>query len=702
MSSAASSLSTTADRRGRRSVMSRLAALVAAVVGTMACCATVAHGAAPATLQLGSQMLDKCADSPLAYCGRLPVPLDHARPAGPHISIAFRWYPASAPVHGAARRTVVPVEGGPGYPSIESVSYQSEGSNSGYSAMYGPLLARWNMLAIDNRGTGESQPLKCPALQRFSGPTGTEAFQQAAAGCAEALNHRWRYPDGSWVHASDLFSSTPAAQDMAAVIKALALPEVDLYGDSYGSFFAQVFAAHFPRLVRSVILDSTYQTAGLDPWYRSTVQSMPAAFAAACSRSQACAAAEPGSPWARIGELAQSLRARAISGRVPGPTGALQQVQMDVVGLVDLVSDAAEDTKIYRGLDAAARALLGPGHDPAPLLRLYAQREYEDEGYFSRPVREYSVELYVADACVDYPQLFDMSAGSLARTSQLAAAESALPASTFAPFSTSEWISQNENTEAFSVCLGWPSPTVAQPPTDGALPLFPPSLPVLVLGGEFDTWTPPVDAAKVLAQIGGHSRLVQLANSTHVVGEGDTECASALVQSFVARPQAIDSLDASCAPAVAPIHAVGVYPAQLSEQPPLQPSQGNGASTAELQVAAAAVVTAGDAVSRYQAIEAKRDRGLAGGSVAATQAGSLLTLQRDRLVPGVAVSGTVRLTPSPIAGDGQSVLAALTVRAAGVAPESLTASWTTTGADAAARVAGTAAKRSLSGTTPAP
>jgi hypothetical protein len=153
---------------------------------------------------------------------------------------------------------------------------------------------------------------------------------------------------------------------------------------------------------------------------------------------------------------------------------------------------------------------------------------------------------------------------------------------------------------------------------------------------------------------------------------------------------------------VAPIHAVGVYPAQLSEQPPLQPSQGNGASTAELQVAAAAVVTAGDAISRYQAIEAKRDRGLAGGYVAVTQAGSLLTLQRDRLVPGVAVSGTVRLTPSPIAGDGQSVLAALTARAAGVAPESLTASWTTTGADAAARVAGTAAKRSLSGTTPAP
>src|SRR5664280_3015591 len=129
MSSAASSLSTAADRRGRRSVTRRVAALAAAVVSATACYATVAHGAAPATLQLGSQMLSKCADSPLAYCGSLPVALDHARPAGPQISIAFRWYPASTPVHGAARRTVVPVEGGPGYPSIESVSRAGRGAD---------------------------------------------------------------------------------------------------------------------------------------------------------------------------------------------------------------------------------------------------------------------------------------------------------------------------------------------------------------------------------------------------------------------------------------------------------------------------------------------------------------------------------------------------------------------------------------------
>ena len=500
---------------------------------------------------------------------------------------------------------------------------------------------------------------------------------------------------------------------MAAVIRSLELPKVDLYGDSYGSFFAQVFAANFPKLVRSVVLDSTYETAmhgpsALDPWYRSTVQAMPADFAAACSRWPACAQAEPDSPWARIGQLASYLREadareETVSGRVPGPSGALEKVQMSVVGLVDLVSDAAEDTKIYRGLDAAARALLGPAHDAAPLLRLYAQREYEDEGYFHLPVREYSVELYVADACTDYVQLFDMRASTATRAGELAAAEASLPASTFAPFSTAEWISQNENTEAFSVCAAWPSPTHVQPPTDEQAPLFGASLPVLVLGGELDTWTPTDDAEeKVVPQIGGHTRVVKLANSTHVVGEGDTDCGSALVQAFAANPNAIDSLDTSCAAAVPPIHSVGVYPAQLSEQPPLQAAAGNAASPQQLQAAAAAVQTAGDAVSRYQAIEAKQDRGLAGGSVTASHEGALLTLDRDQLVPGVAVSGTVALSPASSATDGDAALATLTVKVAGMPAESLTAGWTTAGAGAQAQVLGTAAKQPLAGTAPAP
>jgi len=675
---------------------------VAAALLAVLCCTPARASGGPRRIELGSQRLSRCATAPLAYCGTFAVPLDHAVPSGPQIKISYRWYPASEVPATEAKGTVLPVEGGPGYPSTGSVEYAAgAGTTGGYRTMYGPLLGRRNLLAIDNRGTGRSAALDCPSLQAFSGPTGTSAFQQTVAACAEELNHRWRLPGGEWVHASDLFNSAPAAEDMAEIIHALGLGKIDLYGDSYGSFFAQVFAARYPQMVRSVTLDSTYESVGLDPWYRSSRQSMPAAFDAACTRSTACAEAEPLTPWARIEALAARLREAPITGRVPGPGGRRESVSMGVVGLVDLLSDAAEDAQIYRDLDAAARAYLQEA-DPAPLLRLYAQRLAVDEAYFGQPVREYSVALYFAAACPDYPQLFNLAASPTQRAQELLSGEMSLPASTFAPFTIGEWIAQDENTEAFTGCLKWPAPTVAQAPVPpGALPL-PPSIPVLVLGGEFDSWTPPSDAPKVLGEIGGHARFIELANSTHVVGEGDTLCGSTIVQEFVTRPEDLQTLDASCAAAVPAIHAVGSYPSRLSAQRPLAPAPGIEAGAEELRLAAAVVETAGDAVARSAALEVSLDQGLAGGAVTATHGGRLLKLARDELIEGVKVSGTVALTPDAVPAEGMSVLAQLTASAPGLSGASFTASWTTSGTNAIAQVSGSVGGHAVAGSAPAP
>jgi len=225
---------------------------------------------------------------------------------------------------------------------------------------------------------------------------------------------------------------------------------------------------------------------------------------------------------------------------------------------------------------------------------------------------------------------------------------------------------------------------------------------VLVLGGELDTWTPAAGVPKVLEEIGGHARFVELANSTHVVGEGDTVCGSTLVQEFVSDPQAIDSLNTSCAASVSPIHTVGVYATRLSAETPLTTPAASGATSADLQMAAAAVTTAGDAIARYQAIEAKEDSGLSGGSVTASKHGSLLSLRKDRLVPEVAVSGTVRLAPDPDPEDGETVLAQLTVKVPGMSKGSFTATWTTAGADAQAQLVGSVGGQAVSGSMPAP
>jgi pimeloyl-ACP methyl ester carboxylesterase len=639
--------------------------------------------AAPGSLQVGAASLRECDSSPLTYCGTLRVPLDWSQPSGPRIDICYRWYPATdaaEPVLG----TVVPIEGGPGYPSIGSVV------PDGYRAMYGPVLRDHNMLAVDLRGTGCSTPLDCPQLQDYKGQTGTTAFAAVVGDCASALDHRWRGADGHYIQASSLFTSAPSAADLAAVIRHLDVPLVDVYGDSYGSWFAQVFASRYPSLVQSVILDSTYQVLGLDPWYQSTIETMPADFDAACARSTACAA-NPGSSWQRIEALAARLGSHPVSGIAPGPFGHDEHVTMNVVALVNLVSDAAEDPQIYRGLDASARALLD-NNDPSPLLRLYAQRLNIDEAYFGLPTSEYSVELYMAVSCLDYPQLFSLMSPPAARPAELAASIAALPSTTFAPFTTAEWLAMDQNTENYTACLDWPVPHEFTPPVAATPPLLPKTMPVLILGGEFDTWTPPVGVPAVERQIGGHSRFIVMANSTHVVAEADLYgCAASIVREFVNDPAALDSLDTACAAQVPTIRSVGVYPDSLGQVPPLTASPATPGRDV-LALAAAGVLTAGDAEARNQAIGLRHDLGLHGGTVIASR--NVLTLQDDVLVPGVTVSGDVTLVGTAVtaqiqcAGDGHTT--------------TLLVTWQLYGGSATASVQGEADGVSYAGTMSAP
>jgi hypothetical protein len=153
---------------------------------------------------------------------------------------------------------------------------------------------------------------------------------------------------------------------------------------------------------------------------------------------------------------------------------------------------------------------------------------------------------------------------------------------------------------------------------------------------------------------------------------------------------------------VPPIHTVGVYAAQLSEEPPLNAAPGSSAPLGDLELAAAAVSTAGDAIARYDATEAKLDHGLEGGTVQATKHGSLLTLKHDRLLPEVSVSGTVSLVPAAYPEDGDTALASLTVKAPDMRSGSFTATWTTAGTGAEAQLVGSVGSQPVAGSTPAP
>ena len=322
--------------------------------------ATAAPASAPKTIRLGKVTLDKCGSSPLTYCGGMTVPLDYASKTSPGIHIGFLWVPA-------AKRNIetvlVAVEGGPGFMTF--------GSELSYLAMLGPLRQSRNLLLVNLRGTGNSTPVNCPGLESYNklqqqdGP----AFNALIGKCGDKLNHTWKYKRGGFVHASDLFNTAYSARDVSRVLSALRVGRVDLYGDSYGSWFAQVLAARYPQQFRSVTLDSTYQVLGLDPWYTSTVVTARQAFEQACDRWRPCdSAAGPGA-WSRISKLAARLNKKPITGQTVSESGTLIKFTVNTETLVNLVNNAGFDPVVYRDLDAV-RGPCSMRGDQAPVAAI--------------------------------------------------------------------------------------------------------------------------------------------------------------------------------------------------------------------------------------------------------------------------------------------------------------------------------------------
>jgi pimeloyl-ACP methyl ester carboxylesterase len=656
----------------------------AALAGGPMAASPAAAAAAPqgSVLRLGSVGLRACTKRPRTYCGHVMVPLDYASAASPRIRVGFRWLPAS----GHAAGTVLAVEGGPGFATT--------GTQGAYLAMMGPLKRTRNLLLVNLRGTGNSTVINCPGLEHAGSKQYGQRFNRLVAACGRQLNHTWHYRGGGWVHASGLFDTAYTARDVSGVLRALHLGRVDLYGDSYGSWFSQVFASRYPGQLRSVTLDSTYQVLGLDPWYTTTVITARRAFAQACRLSAACTAATGGGggAWARIGALAARLARAPVTGRTTLADGTRGTVTVTVLTLVNLINNAGFDPVVYRDLDAAGRALAGRG-DAAPLLRLAAlSLGFDDTNY---PLPEFSDGLYYAVACTDYVQLFSRTAAPTARARQYAMALRREPADTFAPFTLRQWTSLDQYTEAYSACLRWPSPSKLVPPITRKPPLVPRRLPVLILSGTLDSLTPKLGGATLVArQMGPSARLVTVANLTHVaLQDANDACPASIYQHFVLDPGNLQHENTSCAARVTPVHTVGAYARHLAGVAPAAPAPGNAAGRRARQAAAAALASAADELSRFPLLAGDRDRGLRGGTVTFSGNGLLATLHDVRWVTDARTDGTARLDPAT-----GLVTARLTVRCGGGTVR-LTARWLLFAAqDQPAAITGTAGSRRLAAT----
>ena len=549
-------------------------------------------GPAIATKVVGSLTVKSCDEvatlGSLTWCGTMKRPWDPNDDSLGSFDLAFALV---LPISGkVSKPAVVGLEGGPGYGSIASGQL--------YAEMLQPLLADRALLVVDQRGTGKSNPADCD-------------YDDTISACAKELGDRF-----------DLYGTELVADDLGALIQALNLGVVDVYGDSYGTFVAQVFASHHPDLVRSLVLDGAYPVTGETAWYPTQGAAMRRAYTVVCERTKGCGDDNTGT-MQLLARLLTKLRKNVVSVQAPGADGKINNVKLNPQNLNDVAFGGTYGPTTYREFNASLRAALAG--DPLPLGRLVAESKATN---VEEPVSVYSPGLQVAVSCHDYPQLFDMAQSRAIRKSQYDAAvanQIKVDPDIYGPFQIREYLKSDFSTQP--LCLPWPiatrNPWKLPGPPDGRYP----DIPTLVLSGELDTITTVAEGDLVAAQF-ARSRHVTLANSTHVTAMGDVyKCASQLVRDFFTNQNVVLSgTGGECARDIPPIAAVIEYPIRITKV-----SHGVGQ-------------TAMDAIDRYLQAAGYRGLGLRGGSWSASGWGPVvLELRSYQLYQNLAVTGRVRV-----------------------------------------------------------
>jgi len=437
-------------------------------------------------------LFQPCRAKPYAECARVDVPLDRSgRVAG-----AIGLHVERLRARGKATGAVFALAGGPGQSSAPLLRE--------FSLDIPSALRTRDLIAIDQRGTGDSGRLRCPALERK-----VTTPRADVSACAAALG-----PGRAF------YTTLDAADDLEAVRSAIGVERITLYGTSYGTKLALTYATRYPAHVERLLLDSVLPLGGPDPFARDAFAATPRVLRALCAR-RACHGITR-DPVADLARLVSALRLRPLSGRVIGVDGRPRTRRLGRLRLLRILFDGDLDPSLRAELPAAVVAALHG--DGAPILRL-ARRAATFEAELEPP-RRFSPALFLATSCEDGPLPWQPGASFSDRWGQAIARARSLPDAQFFPFDRATAI----GSDSLRLCASWPAAGAQRPPPAGPLP----AVPALILSGEADLRTPQEGAAAVARQIKGATTLV-LPGTGHAALLNDLSlCAVEAVKRFFA------------------------------------------------------------------------------------------------------------------------------------------------------------------------
>jgi pimeloyl-ACP methyl ester carboxylesterase len=459
-----------------------------------------AAAAAPATPRMfGRIAFQPCTLAPPfggnveAQCGKLDVAENPAAPNGRHIALNLAWITADD--NGEhVDDPIFMLAGGPG--QAATTSYP------GIAPAFAEALKHRDVMLVDQRGTGGSNPLTCAdgddAATQGDDAAAEQAMRTMATRCLATLSKR-----------ADLrfYTTSDAIRDLDAVRAALGLERINLIGISYGTRVAQQYARRYPQRTRTLVLDSVApNTLFLGNDFARNLESALDLQFGRCGRTPDCAKAL-GDPRARLNALMAKLRTDPPRvGYRDASTGAWREDTLTAGHIAAL-------TRMYAYSPAAASVL--------PLML--------DEGAKGRYDGLMALsKMLVGD--LSEQMAFGMQLSVIcSEDADGLKTDPAMAASILGNSLVGTLLAQ---------CELWPK---GARPADFHAPLTS-DVPALLLAGELDPVTPPAYARDVARTL-PHGRVLVLRGQGHnVIGAG---CMPKLFARFLDDPRA-KSLDAHC------------------------------------------------------------------------------------------------------------------------------------------------------------
>jgi pimeloyl-ACP methyl ester carboxylesterase len=425
-----------------------------------------------------------------ARCGTLRVPLDPEHPREGSVDLKVAVVPALNRRSAAAPLFLL--AGGPGQSAMQVYV--------ALSSAFARINRNHAIVLLDQRGTGHSSLQSCEYPEDWQEPADPiPALRKATSECVAKLGPHVRF-----------YTTSVAVRDLNDMRMALGYDQIDLYGGSYGTRVAELFMRRYPTHVHAVILDGvTYPQQAIGAETPQDGERALNLIVARCMQTPDCAATYPQLPN-ELSALVQKF----------GP-------QKATVTIDDPNSGLPLDIEFNRRILNAALRLLSYSSTQASLLPALIHEAAHGK---LRPLAAQSV--------MNMRQISDQLANGM-QYSVICSEDEPYFAGNIDRAAMAKTYQGTDMVDALrEICALWP-----RGPVDADLhaPLHS-DIPTLLLSGEADPVTPPLDAERAAEGLTRHRHLI-LKGEGH--GQLSTGCMPILAADFLDNA-APDKLDAGC------------------------------------------------------------------------------------------------------------------------------------------------------------